>query len=182
MLWFRIFIRYLTYYCRVMTRTNGDSTGDGMGRLPVTEAANILGTDTEATRQRIKRGTLPTERDEEGNVFVLLKRTAADSTRKDANGTDDGTHTNANRIDDGKDDKERLIAQKRDQLREERETNRENRRIIAGLVQRVPELELVRGPREAPVSASAQPGNGEAPEDQDGPQERRSWWRRIFEG
>ena len=182
MLWFRIFIRYLTYYCRVMTRTNGDSTGDGMGRLPVTEAANILGISTEATRQRIKRGTLPTERDEEGNVFVLLKRTAADSTRKDANGTDDGTHMNANRIDDGKDDKERLIAQKRDQLREERETNRENRRIIAGLVQRVPELELVRGPREAPVSASAQPGNGEAPEDQDGPQERRSWWRRIFEG
>jgi len=182
MLWFRIFIRYLTYYCRVMTRTNGDSTGDGMGRLPVTEAANILGISTEATRQRIKRGTLPTERDEEGNVFVLLKRTAADSTRKDANGTDDGTHTNANRIDDGKDDKERLIAQKKTRLREERETNRENRRIIAGLVQRVPELELVRGPREAPVSASAQPGNGEAPEDQDGPQERRSWWRRIFEG
>ena len=165
-----------------MTRTNGDSTGDGMGRLPVTEAANILGISTEATRQRIKRGTLPTERDEEGNVFVLLKRTTADSTRTDANGTDDGTHTNANRIDDGTDDKERLIAFLHDQLREERATNRENRRIIAGLVQRVPELELVRGPREAPVSASAQPGNGEAPEDQDGPQERRSWWRRIFEG
>ena len=182
MLWFRIFIRYLTYYCRVMTRTNGDSTGDGMGRLPVTEAANILGISTEATRQRIKRGTLPTERDEEGNVFVLLKRTAADSTRKDANGTDDGTHTNANHIDDGTDDKERLIELLRDQLREERETNRENRRIIAGLVQRVPELEPVRGPREAPVNASAQPGNGEAPENQDGPQERRSWWRRIFEG
>ena len=150
-----------------MTRTNGDSTGDGMGRFPVTEAANILGISTEATRQRIKRGTLPTERDEEGNVFVLLKRTAADSTRTDANGTDD---------------KERLIAFLRDQLREERETNRENRRIIAGLVQRVPELEPVGGPREAPVSASAQPGNGEAPEDQDRPQERPSWWRRIFEG
>jgi len=138
-----------------------------MGRFPVTEAANILGISTEATRQRIKRGTLPTERDEEGNVFVLLKRTAADSTRTAANGTDD---------------KERLIAFLRDQLREERETNRENRRIIAGLVQRVPELEPVRGPRESPVSAPAQPGNGEAPEDQDGPQERRSWWRRIFEG
>ncbi len=165
-----------------MTRTNGDSTGDGMWRYPVTEAANILGISTEATRQRIKRGTLPAKRDEEGNVFVLLKRTAADSTRTDDNGTDDGTHTNANRIDDGTDDKERLIAFLRDQLREERETNRENRRIIAGLVQRVPELEPVRGPREAPVSASAQPGNGEAPEDQDGPQERRSWWRRIFEG
>jgi len=95
-----------------------------MGRLPVTEAANILGISTEATRQRIKRGTLPTERDEEGNVFVLLKRTAADSTRKDANGTDDGTHTNANRIDDGKDDKERLIAQKRGYGRSGKPTGR----------------------------------------------------------
>jgi hypothetical protein len=109
-----------------------------MKRFPVTEAANILGISTEATRQRIKRGTLPTERDEEGNVFVLLYRTTADSTRTDANGTDDGTsdgtHTNANRTDE----KERLIQFLRDQLREEREANRENRRIIAGLVQRVP--------------------------------------------
>jgi hypothetical protein len=131
-----------------------------MGRFPVTEAASILGISTEATRQRIKRGTLPTERDEEGNVFVLLKRTTADSTRTDANGTDDGTHTNANRTDDGTDDKERLIEVLRDQLREEREANRENRRIIAGLVQRVPELEAAPEPRESP--------------------QKPSWWRRFF--
>jgi hypothetical protein len=112
-----------------------------MGRYPVTEAANILGISTEATRQRIKRGTLPTERDEEGNVFVLLKgngtRTTADSTRTDANGTDDGTlggtHTNANRTGDGTDEKERLIRFLSEQLEHEREVNRENRRIIAGL-------------------------------------------------
>jgi hypothetical protein len=165
-----------------MMRTNGNSTDDGMGRFPVTEAANILSISTEATRQRIKRGTLLTERDEEGNVFVLLKRTTADSTRTDTNGTYGGTHTNSNRTEDGTDDKERLIEFLRDQLREEREANRENRRIIAGLVQRVPELDSMREPREAPVSASDQPGNGDAPEDQDGPQERRSWWRRIFEG
>jgi hypothetical protein len=143
-----------------MTHTNGDRTGDGRGRFPVTEAASILGISTEATRQRIKRGTLPTERDEEGNVFVLLKRTTADSTRTDANGTDDGTHTNANRTDDGTDDKERLIEVLRDQLREEREANRENRRIIAGLVQRVPELEAAPEPRESP--------------------QKPSWWRRFF--
>jgi hypothetical protein len=168
-----------------MTRTNGDSTGDGMGRFPVTEAANILGISTEATRQRIKRGTLPTERDEEGNVFVLLKRTIADSTRTDANGTDDstsgGTHTNANRTDDVTEDKERLIEFLRDQLREEREANRENRRIIAGLVQRVPELESVREPRDAPVPASEHAGKGDVSKDRNEPQQR-SWWRRIFEG
>src|SRR4028118_1911319 len=122
-----------------MTRTNGDSTGDGMGRYPVTEAANILGISTEATRQRIKRGTLPTERDAEGNVFVLLEgngtRTTADSTRTDANGTDDstsgGTHTNADRTEDGTDDKERLIRFLYEQLEHANERDRENRRIIA---------------------------------------------------
>jgi hypothetical protein len=171
-----------------MMRTNGASTGDGMGRYPVTEAANILGISTEATRQRIKRGTLPTERDEEGNVFVLLKgngtRTTADSTRTNANGTDDGTpggtHTNANRTGDGTDDKERLIRFLSEQLDHEREVNRENRRIIAGLVQRVPELEATLELREAPVTVSEGSGDGMGREEEDGPQERRSWWRRFF--
>jgi hypothetical protein len=132
-----------------MTGTNGDSTGDGMKRFPVTEAAGILGISTEATRQRIKRGTLPTERDEEGNVFVLLKRTTADSTRTDANCTDADT-----------DVKERLIEFLRDQLREEREANRENRRIIAGLVQRVFELEPAPEYRESRETAPEGEGRG----------------------
>jgi hypothetical protein len=132
-----------------MTGTDGDSTGDGMKRFPVTEAAGILGISTEATRQRIKRGTLPTERDEEGNVFVLLKRTTADSTRTDTNGTNAGT-----------DVKERLIEFLRDQLREEREANRENRRIIAGLVQRVFELEPAPEYRESRETAPEGEGRG----------------------
>ena len=132
-----------------MTGTNGDSTGDGMKRFPVTEAAGILGISTEATRQRIKRGTLPTERDEEGNVFVLLKRTTADSTRTDDNCTDAAT-----------DVKERLIEFLRDQLREEREANRENRRIIAGLVQRVFELEPAPEYRESRETAPEGEGRG----------------------
>jgi hypothetical protein len=132
-----------------MTGTNGDSTGAGMKRFPVTEAAGILGISTEATRQRIKRGTLPTERDEEGNVFVLLKRTTADSTRTDTNGTNAGT-----------DVKERLIEFLRDQLREEREANRENRRIIAGLVQRVFELEPAPEYRESRETAPEGEGRG----------------------
>jgi hypothetical protein len=172
-----------------MTRTNGDSTGDGIGRYPVTEAANILGISTEATRQRIKRGTLPTERDEEGNVFVLLKgngtRTTADSTRTDADGTDDGTpggtHTNANRTGDGTDEKERLIQFLSEQLEHEREVNRENRRIIAGLVQRVPELEAVPEPRDSSVIAADYSGDGTGKDDLSRPQ-RRSWLYRFFFG
>ncbi len=45
----------------------------------------------------------------------------------------------------------------RQQLAEEREANQENQRIIADLVQRVPELEPAPGPRETP---EATPGNG----------------------
>jgi hypothetical protein len=163
-----------------MTGTDGDSTGDGTKRFPVTEAAGILGISTEATRQRIKRGTLPTERDEEGNVFVLFKRNTGDSTRTDANGTDDGTsggtHTNANRTDD----KERLIEFLRDQLREEREANRENRRIIAGLVQRVPELEPAPEYRESRETAPEGEGRGIRSQKDNVTQEKPSWWRRFF--
>ncbi len=42
----------------------------------------------------------------------------------------------------------------RQQLAEEREANKENKRIIADLVQRVPELEPAPEPREAPEASS----------------------------
>src|SRR5215208_7142019 len=78
----------------------GGGTPGGTLRLPVNEAAAVLGISTEATRQRVKRGTLPTERDEEGNVFVLLDDDGTGGgTRSDnvgtagstADGTADGT-------------------------------------------------------------------------------------------
>jgi len=48
----------------------------------------------------------------------------------------------------------------RQQLEEEREANREKRRIIAGLVQRVPELEPAQEAQEAPVSFSEESDKG----------------------
>ena len=89
-----------------------------------------------------------------------------------------------------------LIAELRDRVRsledqmgQEREANRENRRIIAALTSRIPELE-------APAdSAPGAPGSPEtAPEpvqrespftEEPGAQEAaqpRSWWRRMFRG
>jgi hypothetical protein len=161
------------------------STGNRM-RLPVTEAASVLGISTEATRQRVKRGTLPTERDEDGNVFVLLD---ADSTpggtRGDGDGTTGGTHDSTALI-DAKDETIRTL---REQLEAEREANRENRRIIAGLVQRVPELETAREApperRESPETASEEPySTHDAPPMPETPvsdaQHKRSWWRAFF--
>src|SRR5215211_7579809 len=51
----------------------------------------------------------------------------------------------------------------RAQLEEAHEANRENRRIIAGLVQRVPELEPARETRESPETTPEGPGDTEAP-------------------
>jgi hypothetical protein len=70
----------------------------------------------------------------------------------------------------------------RRELEQRSEELSEMRRIVAALVQRVPELEPAREatpePRDGDVSASEGMGNGEAPPEQ----EKRSWWRRLFSG
>src|SRR5215207_6073399 len=73
----------------------------------------------------------------------------------------------------GQDGRDVLIEVLREQLREEREANRENRRIIAGLVQRVPELEPARESPESPETASAEPYSTHAPPEQQEPSQRR---------
>jgi hypothetical protein len=77
--------------------------------------------------------------------------------------------------------KDETINLLRSQLEAEREANRENRRIIAGLVQRVPELEAPRNGHETAAEASG--GVVEDREGEGGPQngsQRRSWWRTWF--
>ncbi len=76
-------------------------------------------------------------------------------------------------------------------MRSLEEANRENRRIIAGLVQRVPELEAARqeerqeGHQEPAGGQDRAPG-GQRTTGQDslGPEEgiQRPWWRRVFGG
>ncbi len=70
----------------------------------------------------------------------------------------------------------RTIRVLREQLEAEREASAELRRIVAGLVQRVPELEAPTELREAPEAASEESGGGE----DRGETEPRSWWRRMF--
>jgi hypothetical protein len=169
-----------------MVDTNEDRTVDGTKRFSVQQAADILGISTEATRQRIKRGTLPTERDENGNVFVLLEN---DGTRT----TEDGIHPNNDRTDDSTVALTSLAASQEDQieflrqqLQAEREANRENRRLLAAALERIPQIEAPQEesppePTGAHVSAAEDAANGTGSEDQE-PQGRRSWWWRIFEG
>jgi hypothetical protein len=71
-----------------------------------------------------------------------------------------------------------LIDTLQEQLRLEREASAELRRIIAGLTQRIPELEPSSEPREEPLSVSGDKGGVEETPDED----QRPWWRRLFTG
>jgi len=139
----------------------------------VAEAAEILGISAEAVRGRIRRGTLPVER-EGGAVYVLLEGEPQGRT------TDDQSRTTADQPDDRTD---ALIAELQDRVRSLEEANRENRRIIAALTSRIPAIEAPQEARESPQTVEEEPQRAEprpdAPSAQEGV-ERRPWWRRIF--
>jgi hypothetical protein len=134
----------------------------------VAEAAEALGISAEAVRMRIRRGTLQYER-HEGTVYVLLD---ADHTQHVADASIDRTGL--------------LIAELQDRVRSLEEANRENRRIIAALTSRIPELPSAspQEPVEAPETATegrveptpSEPTEGPMAEDTQG----RPWWRRLF--
>lgn len=146
----------LVLYAADRMRHDADSTHDKTMRLTVSEAAGVMGISAEAVRQRIKRGTLTTERDASGNVFVIL---AADS-----------THANSDRMRPNGDstyDSTELVEELRDrvrsletQLSEERTANRENRRLLAAALERIPAIEA---PEEPPPESPTTPADGEAP-------------------
>jgi hypothetical protein len=140
----------------------------------VAEAAEVLGISAEAVRGRIRRGTLPVER-EGGTVYVLLEKASSDRT------TTDRSRTTDDRTDDRTD---LLIAELQDRVRSLEEANRENRRIIAALTSRIPQLEAPPGERESPQTAEEESERAESQlatgEAQGGVQ--RPWWRRLFRG
>jgi len=147
--------------------------------ITVANAASILGVSKQAIRQRIYRDTIEHYKAEDGTVYVRITEHNAETNGK----------TNDDILGSYETVKSELVDELRDrvgflerQLEAEREANRENRRIIAGLVQRVPEASLEpateapRSAREEPLSASEGPGKGGVPPEE----EKRSWWRRFF--
>ncbi len=155
---------------------DADSTGNRQ-RLTVREAAEVLRISQHAIRQRIRRNTLASEKTAAGRVYVLLDRDVEVSGEpsEDPSGEASGV------------DPVQMLREHnqmlREQLAEAHAANRENRRIIAGLIQRVPELEP---PREEPHASETVAGTSEgtgAPTDRSGREtgtQRRSWWRRFF--
>jgi hypothetical protein len=156
-----------------------------MERHSVRDAADILGITTGAVRSRLSRGTLQSVK-EGGMVYVLLppdaqrhaarleaereanrEKSPPDAQRHAARDATDMPGESSVRISELRSELREHNASLREQLEAEREANRENRRIIAGLIQRVPELppassegptESSEGPTESPETATDEPG------------------------
>jgi hypothetical protein len=140
------------------------------------EAAELLGTSTEAVRKRATRGSLRSER-HDGRVVVWVDggRTAGGREAQ----VDGGALLEA---------KDETIAILRDQLRLRAEEIQRRDVIISQLTQanaalalRVPELEAPESP-EPRSDRSDTTDASEGPHEPTERPEERSWWRRVFGG
>ncbi len=162
-------------------------------RYTVIEAAKVLGVGTDAVRKRVARGTMEHERVED-TVYVWLDNGHDDGTtkRRDGGTPGDGAElldVYRDQLDSYKDQ----VGYLRSQLDQERRANDENRRLLAALIQRVPELEA--GAAQPTSSETHEDGAQEPTDDAEGPRRppaggaeaqngsgRPSWWRRVFGG
>ncbi len=148
-------------------------------RLTLRQAAARLGVSESAIRKRVERGTLRSDKGSDGRRYVYLN-TGADTV------ADEGEDTSATG------ERGALIAELRahngtlrEQLQAERQAHAEARRIIAGLVERIPPaIEAPAEAREAPETVAEESERAEHYSATAGSQEgaQRPWWRRIFGG
>jgi hypothetical protein len=175
-------------------------------RLDVKQAAEALNISSEGVRKRIRRGTLDSEKAQNGKVYVWLDVSDADRTHGPT-GSDNATHANedADRTGYGQGSDTQSDTQSdalhsslqdqvsylRKELDQEREANRENRRLLAAVLERIPEIEAPRAaqpqahsePREAPETAKEGEERGDnvvPPEASVEAAQRRSWLYRFF--
>jgi hypothetical protein len=181
-----------------------DEQGGAAGRwLDVRQAADALGLSSDAVRKRIARGTLPSRKGEDGHVSVWLDEAGQGQDEdQPGGGTEAGRAQDAELVEELR-DRVRYLERQLDVRTEEL---REHRRLLAGLIERMPEL--AEGPQEATQTgdeggqagaASSSPTNTSPDGTQSpaqhaeeasptptpqGPQTdvQRPWWRRILGG
>jgi hypothetical protein len=144
----------------------------GTRRATLREASEELGLSIEAVRKRVKRGSLRSDKDPDGRVYVYLD-TGGDASppRAETEGSD--------LVDELRRQNDYL----REQLDIRTEELREHRRLLAGLIERVPELEAPSEQPEAPETVEEEPGRVEPRPTPTSPRtdpQRRSLWRRVF--
>jgi hypothetical protein len=161
-------------------------------RLTVPEAATVLGVTVDAVRGRIRRGKLEAEHGEHGTVYVFIDEEEANGrgpseASRGPSPTVDGPSPGEERLVEALEDR---IASLERQLEDARAANRENRRLLAAALERIPAIEPPE-PRDETETVAETSGGTEAPEEPTGAQEaaqepeerpRRPWWLRIFGG
>jgi hypothetical protein len=150
-----------------------------MARYTVAEAADMLGITTGAVRNRLSRRTLRSTK-EGGTVYVFLPADMSRDAEREADDTPPGiSHPESAALTSELRDRLRYVEQ---QLEAERQAHAEARRIIAGLVERIPAIEAPQDSPEggpgSPEAADQQQG-GDVPTDQEGASSR-PWWRRLL--
>ncbi len=140
-----------------------------------------MGISADAVRSRIKRETLETVR-EGGRVFVVLGGADRAQPTNRPGATDQPTEGYTRPQEDRTAE---LIATLREQLAAERQAHAEARRIIGGLIERMPPQ--IEAPQESPQDApgppqagGGAPSGGTTPGDRERPAQRPSWWRRFW--
>ena len=165
-------------------------------RVTVYEAADQLGLSVDAIRKRVQRGSVPYEKDSSGRVHILLDES---STLHDA--VQDSYETPSSELVEDLREQNAYLRVLLDAEREARtEENRRKDHIIAGLVQRIPELEAADvdgGSYDAAnESHEESPQRHESPDEEYTPTEKTEepqtgsqsverkapWWKRIFGG
>ena len=137
-------------------------------RMDVKQAAEASGISSAGVRQRIRRGTLESDKGTDGRVYVRLDGEANGSMGTERE-PERHTHGAITRLED-----------EVEWLR--REVEREDT-LLMTLMRRVPELEAPQRPPEAHQAdddgarAVGRPATGGA---EDGTDRRSSWWRRRF--
>jgi excisionase family DNA binding protein len=138
--------------------------------MSVSEAAEYLGLTEDAVRKRIHRGKIRYDRDSDGRYLVY-------PTQEDIRQTQDPNYVQSESSAlisslEGR------IASLEAQLEQANERDRENRRLLAAALERIPPQ--LQAPSEAPESAGEDEPQSATGEDQEGAQ--RPWWRRWFGG
>jgi hypothetical protein len=139
-----------------------------MDRLTVREAADRLGVTPDAIRQRIKRGTISHDKDDDGLTYVYV--------------TPSETVTDASPDGDRQGVTEALLRAYEDLEFLRKELERKDT-IIMTMAQRIPELEPAKEPASEPRESSVAPFDStdrvETTADDTG--KSRSWLRRFFD-
>ena len=135
-------------------------------RVTIREAALLLGVSEGAVRKRVDRGTLRSDKGKDGRVYVYL------SDGGDG-GYDNGVDASSTH------ESNPLISEMRSRIDFLEEELRRKDMILMNMTETMKALTSSPEPRESPETASEEEGKPEeAPPDT----ERRSWWRRLFEG